>query len=63
MATIVVACPTCGFSLGVLNCDGKEAARNGEVGKHLHMEVRGTVSCLNGHRWTASSDFLLTREA
>jgi hypothetical protein len=61
MNTIILTCPECHLDLDIATVEAKEGARDGVVGGHVHMAVTGTVLCLNGHEWTASGDFLLTR--
>jgi hypothetical protein len=61
MSTVILTCPIDGLGLSVATVTPKEGDRNGAVGGHIHMDVTGSVSCLNGHRWDCSGNFLLTR--
>ncbi len=60
-STLLLACPVCGLDLTVAAASPKEGDRDTQTGEHLHMEVSGNVNCTNGHRFSASGEFLLTR--
>jgi hypothetical protein len=64
MTQVVLDCPLCGLALEmatIVTKPGTDTVKNGAVGGHLHLEASGSVACLNGHRWQASGNFLLTR--
>jgi hypothetical protein len=64
MAMGEILCPVCGLPLGAVTPavkPGTDLARGAEVGRHIHMEMRGNLACANGHNWRVSGDFILER--
>jgi hypothetical protein len=33
------------------------------IGRHIHAELHGTMTCTNGHEWQLTNDFLFVRSA
>lgn len=67
LVDLACAVPGCGQPLRRFNLDplGGQitAARDAAAtGNHIHMEMTGTVTCSNNHKWTASGSFILTRD-
>jgi hypothetical protein len=66
MALGEILCPVCGLPLGTVTPaikPGTDLARDSEVSRHIHMEMRGALACVNGHAWRVSGDFLLERSS
>jgi len=67
VSSILFTCPIDGLGLSteIAVPEGDAAVREAgeQIGKHLHLMVDASFTCLNGHSWNVRDNLMMERTA